>query len=75
MSATCIYPFNYLDDEKAGSLLDAYSTALMVMNLEDAKQFIKDKKLTAYIALKDGDINKIYTNDLNARIIGDYQKI
>jgi len=75
LSATCIYPFNYLDDEKAGSLLDAYSTALMVMNLEDAKQFIKDKKLTAYIALKDGDINKVYTNDLNARIMGDYQKI
>ena len=63
------------DDVVTSSLIDAYSTALMVMNLEQAKQFIEKEKLTAYIALKDGDTNKVYTNDNSAKILASYERI
>ncbi len=63
------------NDLASSSLIDAYSTALMVMDLDLAKQFIEKENLTAYIALKDGDTNKVYTNDNNAQILANYSRI
>ncbi len=63
------------DDIKASSLIDAYSTALMVMNIDSAKQFIQENDFKAYIALKDGDKYKVYTNDDSAKILANYERI
>ncbi|MBE5763942.1 MAG: FAD:protein FMN transferase [Clostridiales bacterium] len=63
------------DDIKASSLIDAYSTALMVMNIDSAKQFVQENDFKAYIALKDGDKHKVYTNDDSAKILANYERI
>ena len=74
MSATIITNVGN-EDIKASSLIDAYSTALMVMNLDSAKQFIQENGFKAYIALKDGENNKVYTNDDSAKILANYERI
>ena len=63
------------DDIKASSLIDAYSTALMVMNIDSAKQFIQENDFKAYVALKDSDKYKVYTNDDSAKILANYERI
>ena len=75
LSATCVIPFDNENDYLNASYTDAYSTALMVMSLDEAKEFISKNNLKVYIALKDGDIYKVYTNDSNSKILANYEAI
>ena len=72
LSASCIHDF---EGNETASLVDAYSTALMVLDLDSAKQLISSRGLKGYIALKDGETYKVYTNDNNAEITGNYEAI
>ncbi len=73
LSATCIQGI-YPNDLSQASLIDAYSTALMVMDLETAKQFIEKENILASIALNNGDGNKVYTN-MTTTSIANYEVI
>ena len=74
LSCTLAFDFG-LNDITHSTLIDAYSTALMTMNIDDAIAFVNDKGLTAYIAIKDGEKNKVYTNDGSANILANYERI
>ena len=76
LSCTLAYRISSRTARNDSAMLDAYSTALMVMDFETAKEFINSKKdLTAYIALNNGDKLKVYTNDEQAKILKDYERI
>ena len=66
LSVTCLSGM-IVNDNMQASLTDAYSTALMAMNLEEAKRFIKNEPVGAYIAYMDGNNTKVYTNIEYAR--------
>lgn len=63
------------NDLRNSSLIDAYSTALMTMSIDDAREFVKETGFTAYIAVKDGEKNKVYTNDEQVSVLANYERI
>ena len=61
------------DSIKNATYSDAISTALMVMDYNDAIKYLKDKAIMGSIVFKLDGKNKVYTNINNATILGEYE--
>ena len=72
MSTSCVMPFEE-DMLKSATFSDAISTALMVMDYQDAIKYLKDNSILGSIAAKLDGKDKVFTNIQNARILGEYE--
>lgn len=69
MCASVMYNVSYDESEAIlGAYTDAYSTAIMVMNVEDAKSFINTNNLQATMCYKDGSKTKVFTTIKNSNL-------
>lgn len=69
MCASIMYNVSYNENEAIlGAYTDAYSTAIMVMNVEDAKSFIRTNNLQATMCYKDGSKTKVFTTIKNSNL-------
>ena len=69
MCASIMYNVSYDENEAIlGAYTDAYSTAIMVMNVEDAKSFIRTNNLQATMCYKDGSKTKVFTTIKNSNL-------
>ena len=72
LSTSCIMKYGK-DSIKSATYSDAISTALMVMDYNDAIQYLKDEAIMGSIVFKLDGKNKVYTNINNATILGEYE--
>lgn len=72
LSTSCVMKFDK-DYIKNATYSDAISTALMVMDFNDAIQYLNHKAIKGSIVAKIDGKNKVYTNIYNATILGEYE--